>query len=203
MNTKSISYIIEGVDMLGKSSLIENLQHTLGFFNTIHYEKPKLLKIYGYSHTSTGDVDRKALETYQKKSFESMFNLLSSGEPFIMDRGHLGENIYAPRYRGYDGSYVFDLEEKALKQWYCRDDLSADNCDEEYPAKLILLTTSDFSFIQDDGLSFDFSQRFEEQEDFIKAFDKSILPKIKIDVCNGKGKFKNHTDILEEVLNGK
>lgn len=182
---KKTSLIIEGVDRLGKSTLIQNIRHKLGFFNVIHYAKPQKLDFY---------QGQNSLLEYQRASFESMFKMLSSDQPFIMDRGHLGECVYANRYRGYKGDYVMDMDRKAVNDWH-----HGQNPD-EYPAKLILLTTSDFSFIQDDGLSFDFTKKEEEQADFVKAFEKSALPKVKIDVSNGKGGYKHPLEILVEVL---
>jgi uncharacterized protein related to proFAR isomerase len=68
---------------------------------------------------------------------------------------------------------------------------------------LVLLTTSDWSFIQDDGESFDFSKKEEEQADFVKAFNKSSLPnKLLIDVSEN-GTYKPASHILHEVLNHK
>lgn len=65
--------------------------------------------------------------------------------------------------------------------------------------QLILLTTSDWSFIKDDGESFDFSKKEEEQNDFIAAFNKSILPKKIIDVSTN-GTYKKIDDILTEIF---
>ena len=65
---------------------------------------------------------------------------------------------------------------------------------------LVLLYTSDFSFIVDDGLSFDFTKKEEEQADFLKAFNQSKMPnKIAIDVNDG-GKFASKESVLNTVL---
>lgn len=193
---KAMSYIVCGIDRLGKSTLIVNIQREFGFFNIMHYQRPSLLP----SLTDGNDegAQRRALETYQKHSFASMFNLLRGDEPFIMDRGHLGEVVYAPRYRGYDGNYVFDLEHEAMENWR----VTPSSVNQPFPAKLILLTTSDFSFIEDDGLSFAFDKKEEEQVDFIKAFNRSKLPKVMIDVANGKGGYKDHNVIFDEAMHG-
>ena len=111
---------------------------------------------------------------------------MSSSRNFriIFDRAHLGEVVYSPRYRGYDGTYVF--------------------CNEQsyHDAGLILLTTSDFSFIQDDGDSFDFDKKEEEQEDFIKAYNLSkIEKKVMVDVSENGG-FKTIEKIYEEIVKG-
>ncbi len=66
--------------------------------------------------------------------------------------------------------------------------------------QLILLTTSDWSFIKDDGESFDFSKKEEEQNDFIEAFNRSTLPnKIIIDIAKD-GTYKKSKEILNEIF---
>ena len=176
-------FIIEGIDRLGKDTLIKNIQDRLGFHFVLHYSKPQQLAFY---HGS--------LEAYQNESFERGFALIdnvSAGfflTPLIFNRFHLGENVYAPLYRGYDGDYVFKFEEDFGVHTFTH-------------TNLILLTTSDFSILTDDGESFDFSKKEEEQEMFRKAFDKSILPnKVVIDVANGQGGYKDPLQILEEAL---
>lgn len=193
--SKFTSLICEGIDNIGKSGLIEKIQQELGYFQVIHFAKPKLL---GYFQDQV-HCDNEALEEYQRRSFENGFKLLETGLPFIYDRSFLGESCYSDKYRGYDGSYVFELETQSLLRWkqsqYPKENIP-------YPAKLILLTTSDFSIIIDDGLSFDSSRQAEEQLSFIDAFRKSKMPKAMIDVCNGKGGFKDPMDILKEALHG-
>jgi len=174
-------FLIEGVDRLGKSSLIERIQQSEGFFFTYHFAKPKKLEYYSYA--------KDQLREYQYESFEEMFNLMQHKSiPIIFDRAHLGEAVYAKRYRGYDADYIFQLEYD-----YAMDVMKH--------TKLILLATSDFGFIADDGDSFDFSKKEEEQADFIAAFNRSILPnKVMIDVHNGYGEFKTREEILKEAL---
>lgn len=152
--------IVEGVDRLGKDTLIKGLLDKLGFFQVIHYQKPLNLDSLGNS-----------LEAYQERSFEKMFGMLDAGD-MILNRAHLGEVVYAPRYRGYSGEYVFDIEKQHPR--------SLDN------TLLVLLTTSSWKPITDDGDSFDFSKKDEEQADFIKAFDRSLIrQKFMIDVQSG------------------
>jgi hypothetical protein len=38
--------IIEGLDRLGKSTLIKNIQHRFGFYQVIHFGKPEILDKY-------------------------------------------------------------------------------------------------------------------------------------------------------------
>lgn len=175
--------IIEGVDRMGKGTLISGLKNAHGFFQVIHFEKPERLDYY------KSDTDRHQLEFYQRHSYRHMFQMLRTGR-FILDRAHLGEAVYAKRYRGYDGDYVFSLEQ----------DENFDRSGVLENTLLVLLTTSDFSFIQDDGLSLDFSKKEEEQDDFKRAFEKSIFRnKLMIDVSNRAGGYRDAKEILNLV----
>lgn len=189
--------LIEGVDRLGKGTLINGLRNERGAMLVIHYQKPEVLDCYVESNklALTVDAKNKALEQYQRASFAQMFNMLSACPMgLIMDRAHLGEVVYSKRYRNYDGEYVFEYE-----QIYGGVSLQKD--------LLILLVASDLTYLQDDGLSFDFMQREDEQLDFIAAFEKSgYRNKVMIDVTqlDAEGKsLKMHAapgDILQAVL---
>lgn len=188
--------IIEGIDRLGKDTLIKGLQDRYGYFQVLHYVKPLLLDTYVKEITDENyiseETKRKALKFYQKKSFRMMFNLLRGynfGIKIICNRAHLGEMVYAKRYRGYDGDYVFDIESQF--NYY---DGPLEN------TLLVLLHTSSFAFVSDDGLSMDVTKREEEQVDFINAFKRSIMPhKIMIDVHDGNGNFVPASTVLNKV----
>lgn len=190
------NFIIEGVDRLGKGTLINGLLQNLGHHTVIHYDKPKKLKYFDETGGWTGKLGELGdLGRYQYLSFVHGFDLLRNSSNIIFDRFHLGETVYGPRYRGYSGDYVFDLEDGFTK--------SMDAWTKGYAkrVRMILLTTSDFSFIEDDGDSFDFNAKEAEQEDFIAAFERSSMPvKVLIDVSNGKGGFKTADEILQEAL---
>lgn len=174
---KKTQFIIEGLDRLGKSSLISNIQNAFGFHFTIHYSKPLELKTYNYSKYQ-----------YQYVSFNNGFKLLNTEIPVIFDRFHLGEEVYAPLYRNYPGDYVFELEQNH-------------NAQNMINARLILLTTSNFSMLKDDGQSFDFNRKEEEQYKFVEAFNKSIMPdKRIIDIHNGIGGYKDYQQIFAEAI---
>lgn len=194
------SIAVEGVDRLGKDTLIRGILNRLGYLQQIHYQKPELLDFYlnkarkdlgRPDEDLSSEVKKFALHEYQANSFVQMFHMLSSESKFIMNRAHLGEFVYAPRYRQYDGSYVFDLEKRFVN------DLGSKFHE---TTLLVLLHTSDFSFIADDGLSFDFEKKEEEQNDFIRAFERSIIKhKLMIDVnCNGK--FVDQDRVLDAVV---
>ena len=166
--------IIEGCDRLGKDTLIGGLMHALGFFQLVHYQKPLELDYY--------DCDKRA---YQEASFEQMFNMLSVGG-MMLNRAHLGEYVYADRYRGYSGSYVFDMEDRHYMA--CKNSL------------LVLLYASSWEPITDDGLSFDFNKKEDEQNDFKTAFATSnIKTKLMVDVT-ANGQFRPRSEILGQVI---
>lgn len=211
-------YLIEGLDRLGKSTLIDGIQQKNGVYQVVHYEKPKLLEKYqllaqealirksirdaidapGNAEAEDvldEDVKRRALEAYQYNSFRTMFGMVRSawshGMKFIMDRAHLGEMVYAPLYRKYDGDYVLDLEYEY-------------NMAQCTHAKLILLT-EDFEkskHFNDDGQSLGpSSARAKEQEMFLIAFERSLfLHKQIICVTAEDGNFRPKEDILAEAL---
>lgn len=170
-------YVIEGIDGLGKSTFINAIKNTYGFYHYIHYEKPQALEVY--------DND---LFRYQSHSFHFGFELLEQKQvKCIFDRFHLGELVYAPRYRGYDGEYVFSMErDYKVEKWS--------------HVKLILLVTSNWSHIVDDGLSFDFSAKEQEQEDFVRAIQQSQFANRQIiDICHKDGRRKTPQELLEEI----
>jgi hypothetical protein len=197
--------IIEGVDRLGKGTLIKGLKNATGAQLHIHYEKPELLTFYQNGaitlfnddniDATQKEIDAKALELYQMDSFLQMFNMLSAVEMgIILDRAHLGEVVYAKRYRGYSGDYVFELESVIGAGSLIKD-------------VLVLLTASDMSYLEDDGMSFDFNAKEAEQADFIDAFNRSnYRNKLQIDVSlrdesgASVGRYAPASSILHAVL---
>ncbi len=99
-------FLIEGLDRLGKDTLIEGIQNRLGYHQVLHYSKPLELDCY------LRDPSFSAQRHYQEASFRTMFHLLRDAHDanIICNRAHLGECVYAPLYRGYSGEYVFDIE---------------------------------------------------------------------------------------------
>lgn len=180
---KSNIYVIEGLDRLGKSTLVKTIKNRFGFYQTIHCGKPEALDVY----SKCGD----SLERYQICSFLQTMLMATSETPYrlIFDRWHLGEAVYAPLYRGYNGDYVFALEKE------CELDKA--------PISLILLTENmDIStHFESDGASFDDSKRADEQQMFIEAFNKSIIRDKRI-VCvtdPKTGGFRSPQEIFTEA----
>lgn len=172
--------IVEGVDRCGKDSLIQGIISKLGYHHQLHYSKPIVPNCYS-------DEPREAAFEYQKMSFIEGFELLNQPIKVIFNRFHLGEVVYAPRYRGYEGNYVFQIEY---------------NYKHVLPnMRLILLYSDCQDIFEDDYKSFDYNKRGEETEDFLRAARQSrIQNKIMINVHNGQGGYRPFQDILDEAL---
>lgn len=179
-------FLIDGIDRLGKSTLINNIMNELGYHQVIHFDKPVSLAKYNKPDYLYHRKVNEDLQEYQFECNINMFKMIhGNSAKIIFDRTHLGEMVYASKYRGYDGKYIYDIEK------------NHDTSD----SRLILLITTDFSFQKDDGESFDWSERVNEQQDFINAFLKSnIKDKVIIDVNNGRGGYKKESQILAEAL---
>ena len=190
-------YAIEGLDRLGKSTLVQGIRNKLGYYEVIHFGKPQLLDAYKNTYRASYDGEQipknsvTAFE-YQRASFLNSMLLARSGARIIFDRWHLGEAVYSPMYRGYDGNYVFDQEISTGVN--LRNDI-----------RLILLT-EDFEYAKhfiDDGESLGpVEKREEEQNRFIEAFERSTIRDKRI-VCvtdPALGGFKRKEWILDEVI---
>jgi thymidylate kinase len=208
MGDMPTKFLIDGIDRLGKSTLIQRLQEELGYHLVIHYDKPKVLsnlldtadciKRAEVSETDYDEsyrnlsIENLARRLYQEDANRGMFELLKSEVPIIFDRTHLGEMVYAPLYRGYSGDYVYEMEQDLIesKPYTIEKDV-----------RLILLTSSNTDMLVDDGLSFDPAKKSEEQERFIQAFNKSrLVNKVMVDVHNGNGGYRSYEDILNDAL---
>ena len=119
-----------------------------------------VLKGYRQIHLDKPPKDKDPL-IWSKSQYLDYFMTLAYQNNVVFNRGHWDELIYAPRYRDYSPNYVRIMEDSYR--------------DELYNTIFILLYTTDFNIMQDDGQSHDFSRRQEEQEDFIKKFQESTM----------------------------
>lgn len=181
-------FIIEGIDNVGKGTLIDTINDRLGFYQTIKFDRPKKCAAYGNS-----------LKRYQEESFRNSFALIANllkpglGEPpkLIFDRFHLGELVYSPLYRGYSGDYVFSLEKMFLKNL---GPISLSKI------RLVLLTADNPALLPDDGKSFDPTKAACEQSMFIDGFNQSVIKnKIIVQVQGPDGSLKTRERIFEEA----
>lgn len=179
-------FVLEGIDRVGKDSIAHAIQQRCGHHLVLHFGKPIL--------PEDSEGDSQAARAFQEASFRSLLQLLTVAPnlPVICNRSHLGELIYAPRYRGYLGEYVLELEEEFKLR--------------ESPNLRLILLTEDFDVsrhFEDDGQSLGpNSARKLEQEEFRDAFERSqIREKRLICVTNTEtGAFRPLREIVEEVL---
>jgi thymidylate kinase len=153
--------VVEGIDNVGKSTLIQNLKNRFNdfTFHALHYSNVK-------------QPTAEKVQEYSTKLYTQMFNLMKHQINYdlagvICDRSHLGELVYGPMYRNYTGEYVLDIEKKY----------------HDIPAlwnNVILITLYDDAenvISRDDGLSFttDVQKKQNEIDSFINAHNKSTI----------------------------
>ncbi len=189
MNVPSV-IAVEGLDRLGKTTLVDGLRQKLGYHEVIHFSKPQTLEYYrDVPRPSDVPVNMAHIWAYQHDSFVNSMQLANSGANIIFDRWHIGEAVWSPMFRGFSGDYVFNIEKNFLK----------------VPVRLILLI-EDFAIARhfvDDGESLGtVEQREEIQKRFIEAVDRSSIKDKRI-ICvtdPGVGGFKPREQILAEAL---
>lgn len=179
---RNLFFIIEGIDNVGKSTLIKNLKNALNdyVFQTLHYSSVKQPTIEESINYST-DL------------YEQMFAMMLNQQRFdnsgiICDRSHLGEMVYGPIYRKHSGTYVLDIEKRFM-------------CSRSLWDNLFLITLVDKAenvIARDDGLSFsvDADEKDAEIHAFKEAHEKSqIKNKLLVDVSS-----YNEEKLIKHVL---
>lgn len=170
-----MTVIVEGVDALGKSTQIQKIKD--------EFEKRGVsVHILHYSNIKAFGNDNKKIKEASYKQYRDMLKLANyaaseDSMALILDRSHIGESVYSPLYRNYNGDFVFEEEKTFLWQ----DNLKR--------IKLILFTDDVEEIIKrdkkrNDGQSFslDPEMKKKELELFDKAFEKSILNKKRIEL---------------------
>lgn len=163
-----MTLLIEGCDNVGKGTQIEYIKK---------YVEEKYNCPVHYMHYSN-IKGAKNIRAVSEELYKQMFEIVSKDYGnclIICDRSHLGEAVYSPIYRGYDGDYIFDLEKEA--------DLKTN------VGLLVFTETAENLIKRDDGLSFsiDIDKKNDEIARFKAAYDKSILIKKFIEL-KGRGK---------------
>lgn len=160
-------YIFEGMDNCLKDTLIQLFRGTLS-------PQTHILK---YNSPPKGIAN---VEQWQKAHFQDMFDLIKTNldsdlRNLILNRAHLGEYVYSPIYRGYEGDWIFDLEKSFL-----------DGSD-FYHSKIKLFVFYDSSnsnlHFREDGnsLSNNNNENLDnERTRFLQAFKKSMIPNKRI-----------------------
>lgn len=185
MNNKII--ILEGPDNTGKDTqqklIIKNLYKQDGLvFQTHHFSNCPF-------------TTKKDHIAYSKQMYTDMFNTIYNyccdGISAIFNRSHLGEAVYSPLYRNYNGDYVFKIEESfkdlTFECWNHKGTPLKYYKEKTFDQIYLIVFVGDKNviFSRDDKLSFykDAEGVQKERELFERAFEKSIIPhKILIDV---------------------
>lgn len=166
--------IIEGIDHIGKSTLISNIMKN-EFRLNFHSSKPYQLK----------ELNNSFIE-YQKKYFSSMVDIANNtSDRIVFDRFHLGEMVYSPLYRNNDGIEVFDLVEL--------DDIFSAN------TEIILLAIHNFDLRHYDDEAFSFDNAEKEQNLFINAYNRSKMKK-KIVYVDDENGWRNPEKIFADCI---
>jgi len=166
---------IEGVDALGKSTQIQKIKE--------EFEKRGIsVHILHYSNIKAFGNDNQKIREASYKQYRDMLKLANYAASedsmvLILDRSHIGEAVYSPLYRDYNGDFVFEEE----KTFIWQDNLKR--------IKLILFTDDAEAIIKrdkerNDGQSFSLDPEMKKKELdlFDKAFEKSILNKKRIEL---------------------
>jgi len=179
--------IIDGVDRLGKNSVILELIKSADNAILRHFTVP------------LGNTNKEKIE-YQKKSFLFEFRLAqlpfkiqeiskTNSDLIIWNRSHIGEKIYGELYRNYNADWIYEMEK--LFNFDKRDDVF-----------LILLTADpEFAFAKEDGksLSNTVEERKTEINLFLDAVKKSnIKNKLILKVNDGNNFLSKH--IINEKI---
>lgn len=183
-------FVIEGLDRTGKDTLIDGIEQKCGYYQHIHFSKPKKLKAYdNIASIENIPAGQESTYIYQYQSFLNAMLLINGGARIIFNRSWIGEAVYSPLYRNFSGDYVYNLEKNI-------NDISA--------IRLILLVEDfekSYHFV-DDGQSLGPAEkRQQEQKLFIEAFKKSnIVDKRIIEVTAPDGSFRSKESILFDAL---
>lgn len=93
MNIKPKLYIFEGIDNIGKTTLIEKFSK--------NFQNPLIIKF----SSPPKDIPLVDRNLYQLNYFEQQFqnvNKDSTHDAIIWDRSHIGESVYGPMFRNYN-----------------------------------------------------------------------------------------------------
>jgi thymidylate kinase len=180
--------IVEGPDNVGKGTQIVKIKKWLeensGPVHVLHYSNIKgICQVGDYNKPHDNQItgqqnyylsNNEKIEIMSIKLYDQMFRIMSfcyeNGINLILDRAHLGETVYSPIFRSYDGDFVY-----AQEQSYTF----------EKDALLFLFTDQACNLIhREDGFSFskDLETKQKEIIAFEKAYERSSLIKKHIDV---------------------
>lgn len=102
--------IFEGQDRCGKDTQIKKLINSKVF----KYKYPIIIHSSGLKR----DSDDESM-VYNKEYYKQQMNVITNNKnnDFILNRSYFGEWVYGKLYRNYDAEYIWELENKFLKEY--------------------------------------------------------------------------------------
>jgi thymidylate kinase len=174
--------IIEGMDRCGKDTQIGLIQKKFKdeTFHVFHYAKVPF---------KTKEDHLSYNQRLYQDMFKVMFENLGSGRNFIFNRSHLGESVYSPKYRDYNGDYVFNIEKTFVDA--LKDQLML----------IVLVNVPDILMSRDDGNSL--SNKREdisyERSAFIRGYGLSSIHHKRLIECGERNIDSIHQEIIEFI----
>ena len=177
--------IFEGQDNCFKTTqtkmLLTHFANNLEPTHMIHY-------------SNISNITNKISEKYSIKLYNNMFFLINSINNIncniIFDRSHIGEAVYSPLYRNYNGNFIFNIEKNFINyNWWNN-------------IYLFLLEDNLYDIIKrEDGNSFatDLINKKQEKTLFNKAFNKSYIKNKFIINVNNKDRKLIHKEIVSKL----
>ena len=174
--------IVEGLDRCGKSTLIKQLRKSV-------LTKPETISLHCSSPPNGFDINWSM--NHYRYILHTAAKLSEDGWDVIMDRSHLGEDVFGPLFRDTSGDFIYDLEATIL-------------CDSE--VKLIMIIDSPESIIKrDDGdshtVTMDGIKNVSDR--FLKVFQKTHINDKMVYHISNDGGFTNMFQTVKEFVDCK
>ena len=183
---QNLLVIFEGQDRVGKDTqitLVKKLLYPERLFQVLHYSKVPF------------DTNKENM-IYSLKLYYDMFRLFYKNDfNFIANRSHIGEMVYGPLFRHYDGDYVLQIEKRF-----------ADNPKWNNIALVTLVNDASILLEREDGSSLSKGKleiMDKEKRLFKLAHEKSIIPNKLLIECKNDTPEKIHETIanfLSEII---
>jgi thymidylate kinase len=184
--------IVEGMDNVGKDTMINEIRGEFDRVKIVHFDKPK-----SKDNIEAAKEQKETFHKALKQVVEDYKN--DSYDLVIFNRSYQGELVYGTLYRGREASEV--KTQNLIMDTFLENNLSAkDIC-------FVTLLADDLHFIRrnDDGLSLsnnDMEKLAKERELFLEAYKFSAIKRKKLIYVNdGPFAFRPKNSIKEEILN--
>jgi hypothetical protein len=178
-------YIIEGVDGVGKTTIVKELANRLHALSGQH---PVVIHCTGPC-TWSDDKNGFQYEQYLRL-VEDIIPAVIDKSDIILDRSHVGEGVYGVIHRGAKPEYLRRLDTSIIE--------------EVERHLLVLLAAADVNSLRDDGNNIDKSKLVDEAALFMDYFNSTQLQKRLVHTTfigpDGLSHFRNYQSIIAEIL---